>query len=46
MSTQKLTELPNILYEGIDYESVLARIQEIIENNPTWKDNWTSFYNS
>ena len=46
MSTQKLTELPNILYEGIDYESVLARIQEIIENNPNWKDNWTSFYNS
>lgn len=46
MSTQRLTELPNILYEGIDYDSVLAEMRAIIENNPNWKDNWTSFYNS
>ena len=46
MSTQRLTELPNILYEGIDYDSVFAEMRAIIENNPNWKDNWTNFYNS
>jgi len=46
MATQRLTELPNILYEGINYDNTLAEMLEIIENNPNWKDNWTSYYNS
>ena len=46
MGKQTITELPNILTEGIDYDSTLAEIKAIIENNPNWKENWTSFYNS
>ena len=46
MSTQKLTELPSILYDGIDYDTTIEEIKSIIENNPNWKENWTSYYNS
>ena len=45
-STQKLTELPAIQYTGMDYETVLAQIREIIQAHPNWKKNWTEFYNS
>lgn len=46
MSTQKLTELPNILYDGIDYDNTIAEMRKIIEDNPNWSENWTGFYNS
>lgn len=46
MSTQVLTELPNIQIAGMDYRTVLAEMQGIIEDNPNWKDNWPEFYNS
>ena len=46
MGKQTITELPNILTEGIDYDNTLAEMRAIIENNPNWKENWTSFYNS
>ena len=46
MGKQTITELPNILIEGIDYDNTLAEMRAIIENNPNWKENWTSFYNS
>ena len=46
MGKQTITELPNILTEGIDYDNTLAEMKAIIENNPNWKENWTSFYNS
>lgn len=45
-STQKLTELPAIQYTGMDYDTVLAQIREIIQAHPNWKKNWTEFYNS
>ena len=45
-STQKLTELPTIQYTGMDYETVISQIQEIINNNSNWKQNWTQFQNS
>lgn len=46
MSTQILTELPNIQYTGMDFEAVLAELQNIINNNPNWRENWTGFYSS
>src|SRR5574344_16450 len=45
-TTQTLTELPNIQYKGIDFDSVIAEIKNIIADNPNWSENWTSFYNS
>lgn len=45
-STQTLTELPIIQYTGMDYQSVISQIQEIISSNDNWKENWTQFYNS
>lgn len=45
-STQTLTELPSIHYTGVDYNSVISQIREIIENNSNWQSNWTQFYNS
>ena len=44
MGKQTITELPNILTEGIDYDNTLAEMRAIIENDPNWKENWTSFY--
>src|SRR5574344_991361 len=46
MGKQTITELPYILTEGIDYDNTLTEMKAIIENNPNWKENWTSFYNS
>jgi hypothetical protein len=46
MSTQNLTELPSIQYAGMDFNSVMSQLQEIIRNNPSWSENWTSFYSS
>ena len=46
MSTQLLTELPNIQYTGMDFESVMEELQKIIRNNPRWSDNWSDFYSS
>ena len=37
MGKQTITELPNILTEGIDYDNTLAEMKAIIENNPNWK---------
>ena len=45
-TTQNLTELPTIQYTGMDYQSVISQIQEIISSNTNWKENWTQFYNS
>src|SRR5574344_736932 len=45
-TTQKLTELPAIQYSGIDYDTIMSEMKDIIANNPNWKENWTSFYNS
>lgn len=45
-STQTLTELPSIHYTGMDYNTVISQIKEIIENNSNWASNWTQFYNS
>lgn len=45
-STQTLTELPSIHYTGMDYNTVISQIREIIENNSNWASNWTQFYNS
>ncbi len=46
MSTQVLTELPNIQKAGMDFDTVMAEIKEIIENNPNWAKNWPEFYDS
>ena len=46
MSTQVLTELPNIQYTGMDFDSVVAEIKSILQNNPNWSDNWSDFYDS
>ena len=46
MSTQILTELPSIQYTGMDFESVMSELQEIVQNNPKWADNWAEFYSS
>lgn len=46
MSTQLLTELPSIQYTGMDFESVMAELQEIVRNNPKWAENWSEFYSS
>ena len=46
MSTQILTELPDIQQTGMDFDSVMAELQTIIRNNPNWSDNWTGFYSS
>lgn len=46
MSTQVLTELPNIQKAGMDFDTVMAEIREIIENNPNWAKNWPEFYDS
>jgi hypothetical protein len=45
-TTQKLTELPAIQYSGIDYDTIMSEMKDIIANNPNWKENWASFYNS
>lgn len=45
-TTQTLTKLPNIQYAGMDFTNVVSEIQTIIENNPTWSSEWTSFYRS
>src|SRR5574344_260851 len=41
-----LTELQPLQTSGIDYDTVLSELEQIIKNNPNWSDNWTSFYNS
>ena len=46
MSNQILTELPNIQYTGMDYQSVMAELQNIIKDNPNWSENWSEFYSS
>lgn len=46
MSTQVLTELPNIQYTGMDFDSVMAEIRSILQNNPNWAENWSEFYDS
>lgn len=46
MSNQILTELPNIQYAGMDYQSVMAELQNIIRDNPNWSENWSEFYSS
>lgn len=46
MSSQILTELPSIQMEGMDYNSILAELQQIITNNPKWAENWNSFSSS
>lgn len=45
-TTQTLTDLPNIQYAGMDFDTVVSEIQEIIENNPNWSSKWTNFYSS
>ena len=45
-TTQTLTELPEIQYTGMDYDTVMNKIVEIIEANKNWSSNWTQFYNS
>lgn len=46
MSTQILTELPRIQQAGMDFETVMAEIRDIIKNNPNWATNWPEFYDS
>ena len=46
MSTQILTELPNIQKTGMDFQSVLDEIHKIVQDNPNWKENWAQFYSS
>lgn len=46
MSTQILTELPNIQKAGMDFNSVISEVKDIIANNPNWKENWSSFVDS
>lgn len=45
-STQNLTKLPVVQYTGMDYSTVISEIQNIIANNPNWRENWTQFYSS
>lgn len=45
-TTQTLTELPTIQYTGMDYDTVINNIKQILEDNPNWKENWTHFYSS
>ena len=46
MSTQVLTELPRIQQSGMDFDTVIAEIKDILANNPNWAENWPEFYNS
>lgn len=46
MSTQTLTELPLIQQSGMDFDTVVAEIKDIIKNHPNWKTNWPEFYES
>lgn len=46
MSTQILTELPNIQVAGMDFDTTMSEIESIVNNNPNWKDNWSEFYDS
>lgn len=46
MSTQVLTELPRIQKTGMDFETVMAEMKSIIEENPNWQKNWPEFYDS
>lgn len=46
MSTQILTELPRIQQAGMDFETVMAEMKDILANNPNWAENWPEFYDS
>ena len=46
MSTQVLTELPRIQQSGMDFDTVIAEIKDILANNPNWAENWPEFYDS
>lgn len=46
MSTQILTELPRIQQAGMDFDTVMAEIKDILANNPNWAENWSEFYDS
>lgn len=46
MSTQILTELPRIQQSGMDFDTVIAEIKDILANNPNWAENWPEFYDS
>ena len=46
MSTQVLTELPRIQKAGMDFDTVMAEMKSIIEENPNWQKNWPEFYDS
>ena len=46
MSTQVLTELPRIQQAGMDFDSVISEIKDILANNPNWAENWPEFYDS
>ena len=39
-STQTLTELPEIQYTGMDYDTIVSEIKTIISNHPNWSSNW------
>ncbi|MDR0676088.1 MAG: hypothetical protein LBF97_03490, partial [Elusimicrobiota bacterium] len=44
MADKILSELPLLQYSGIDYNTVVQEMIRIIEDNPKWKDKWSSFY--
>lgn len=46
MSTQTLTELPRIMQAGMDFDTVLAEMKNILTNNPNWASQWSDFYES
>ena len=46
MSTQVLTELPRIQQAGMDFDTVMAEIRDILVNHPNWAENWPEFYDS
>lgn len=46
MSTQTLTELPRIQQRGMDFDTVISEIRDILANNPNWAENWPEFYDS
>ena len=41
-----LTKFPLVQYSGMDYDTVVEDIKNIITNNPKWKEKWGNFYDA
>jgi hypothetical protein len=44
VSNRFISELPTIQATGIDFNTVLAEIHNILRENPKWQSKWDTFY--